>query len=106
MKRQNPAKPSKILQAVYEMALDLHRQGAIGTATLQEYKNSCFKPTYSGEELRTLRQRYQLTQTRLAALLNVSPATVRNWEGGKQQPQGPSIRLLNLLERKGIEVLM
>lgn len=105
MKRQK-SKSSKILQAVYEMALDLHRQGAIGKAALQEYKDWCFKSTYSGEDLRKLRQHYQLTQTRLAALLNVNPATVRNWEDGKQQPQGPSVRLLNLLERKGIEVLM
>ncbi len=78
MKRQKPVSTSKILQAVSEMALDLHRQGAIGKVTWQEYQDLCFKPTYGGKELQTLRQRYQLTPARLAAILNVSPATVRS----------------------------
>jgi putative transcriptional regulator len=105
MKHQKRSSTSKIRPVVYEMALDLHRQGAIGTTTLQKYEDLCLKPTDSSGELRTLRPRYQLTQTQLASLLKVSPATVRSWEGGTKQPRGPSVRLLNLLERQGIEIL-
>jgi putative transcriptional regulator len=35
--------------------------------------------------------------------LNTSPSTIRKWEAGEKRPSGPSLKLLNLLARKGIE---
>jgi putative transcriptional regulator len=31
---------------------------------------------------------------------------VRQWEIGEKQPSGPSLKLLNLLDRKGLEALI
>ncbi len=42
----------------------------------------------------------------MAAVLNTSLSTVRQWEIGEKQPSGPSLKLLNLLGRKGIEALL
>ena len=42
----------------------------------------------------------------LAAGLNTSLSTVRKWEGGEKHPSGPSLKLLNLLERKGLEAVL
>ena len=47
-----------------------------------------------------------LSQTVLAALLNTSPSAVRQWELGDKHPSGPSQKLLDLLERKGLEALI
>jgi putative transcriptional regulator len=47
-----------------------------------------------------------LTQAVLAAVLNTSLSTVRKWEGGEKQPSGPSLKLLSLLERKGLEAVL
>lgn len=42
----------------------------------------------------------------LAAVLNTSLSTVRQWEIGEKQPSGPSLKLINLLDRKGLEALI
>jgi putative transcriptional regulator len=38
--------------------------------------------------------------------LNTSLSTVRKWEIGDKHPSGPSLKLLSLLERKGLEVML
>jgi putative transcriptional regulator len=63
-------------------------------------------PSYSSKKIRALRTRYRLSQAVLAAVLNTSLSTVRQWEIGEKHPSGPSLKLLNLLERKGLEALM
>jgi putative transcriptional regulator len=40
-----------------------------------------------------------------AAYLNTSPSMVQKWEQGQKHPNGPSLKLLNLVDRKGLEVL-
>jgi putative transcriptional regulator len=40
-----------------------------------------------------------------AAILNVSVSTVQKWETGEKKPGGASLKLLNLVRRKGIEIL-
>jgi putative transcriptional regulator len=101
---------SRILDAVHETALDLQALGVIDRHKLREYEILCEKPIseYSSEEIRALRERYQLSQTVLAKVLNISLATVRQWERSDQRrrPSGPSLKLLNLLDRKGIEGLI
>ena len=41
----------------------------------------------------------------LAAALNTSVSTVRKWEVGDKKPSGPSLKLLSLIERKGLEAV-
>lgn len=40
----------------------------------------------------------ELSQVLFAAALNVSPETVRAWEQGKREPDGPTQRLLEVAE--------
>ena len=35
-----------------------------------------------------------------------SLSTVRKWEVGDKHPSGPSLKLLNLLDRKGLEAVI
>jgi len=63
-------------------------------------------PAYSKAKIRALRDRHRLSQAVLAAVLNTSLSTVRQWEIGEKQPSGPSLKLLNLLDRKGLEALI
>jgi putative transcriptional regulator len=39
-------------------------------------------------------------------MLNTSLSTVQKWEIGEKHPSGPSLKLLSLLDRKGIEALI
>lgn len=62
-------------------------------------------PEYDSEMIKALRERLQISQATLAAILNTSLATVKHWEIGLKRPSGTSAKLLDLLNRKGIEVL-
>jgi len=46
-----------------------------------------------------------MSQAVFAAILNTSVSTVQKWEVGKKRPSGPSLKLLNVIERKGLEAL-
>jgi len=76
--------------------------------TMHRYDALCLEPipTYSSAKIRALRARHKLSQAVLATVLNTSLSTVRQWEIGDKQPSGPSLKLLSLLDRKGLEVLI
>ena len=56
-------------------------------------------PRYVAERIREIRDHMGLSQPVFAAALNVSPETVRAWEQGKREPDGPTLRLLEVAER-------
>lgn len=99
---------SPILDAVHATAADLHHLGFIDQRKMRKYDALCLDPIpeYDSEKIRSLRDRYQLSQAVLASLLNTSLSAVRQWELGGKHPSGPSQKLLNLLERKGLEALI
>lgn len=99
---------SRILEAVHDTASDLGRLGFIDKRKQQKLDALCLAPipAYSSERIRELREHLQLSQTVLASVLNTSPSTVRKWEIGEKHPSGPSLKLLNLLERKGLEAVL
>jgi putative transcriptional regulator len=107
MKTKTQAK-SRILEAVHGTAADLHSAGFISRRRMREYDALCLTPIarYSRKKIRALRQRHRISQAVLATVLNTSLSTVRQWEIGAKQPSGPSLKLLDLLDRKGLEALI
>jgi putative transcriptional regulator len=103
-----PKAKSSILGAVHETASDWHRLGFINKRKMQQYDALCLAPvpSYDSSEIRALRDKLKLSQAVLAAVLNTSLSTVRKWEIGDKHPSGPSLKLLNLLERKGLEAVL
>jgi putative transcriptional regulator len=99
---------SRILEAVHETATDLHSAGFISKRRMREYDALCLAPIrrYSRTKIRSLRKRHRISQAVLATVLNTSLSTVRQWEIGAKQPSGPSLKLLDLLDRKGLEALI
>lgn len=99
---------SPILDAVHETASDLHRLGFIDKHKMRKFDALCLAhiPEYDSQKIRELREHLQLSQAVLAAVLNTSPSTVRQWEIGAKHPSGPSLKLLDLLERKGLEAVL
>ncbi|MGD9927996.1 MAG: helix-turn-helix domain-containing protein [Sphaerochaeta sp.] len=53
--------------------------------------------TFSGEEIKFIRQSVGLSQVVFASSLGVSKKTVEAWERGRNKPEGPSRRLLQLI---------
>jgi len=99
---------SRILEAVHETACGLDKAGFIDKRCMREYDALCLAPVpdYSSNKIRALRGRFKLSQAVLASILNTSLSTVRQWEIGEKHPSGPSLKLLDLLDRKGLEALI
>jgi len=93
---------------VLETARDLHRAQLITRRRLREYEalarlEAAEMPP---QRIRALRHRLRLSQAAFAAVLNTSVSTVQKWEAGAKRPSGPSLRLLEIIERKGLECVL
>ena len=99
---------SRILEAMHETASDLYRLGFIDKRKMERMDFLCLEtvPDYDAEKIKALRERLSLSQTVLADVLGASPSTVRKWEAGAKRPSGPSRRLLDILDRKGLQAVL
>lgn len=96
-----------ILEMVHGSARDLHATGVIKETTLREFDALCLPPVkdLSAEQIKRIRESVRASQGVFAAYLNTSKSTVQKWEQGAKKPNGPSLKLLNLVADKGLEVL-
>ena len=56
-------------------------------------------------DVRAVREGYGLSQSKFAALMGISPATLRNWEQGRRKPEGSARVLLRVVARHPEAVL-
>ena len=96
-----------ILDVMHKTAKGLHKAGAMDIKTMREIESLCLPKVkeYSATQIKRLRLKNKASQSVFAAYLNTSPSTVQKWETGQKKPNGPSLKLLNLVENKGLEVL-
>jgi putative transcriptional regulator len=55
-------------------------------------------PQYSADKIKKIRGQMDVSQPVFAAALNVSPETIRAWEQGKREPDGATLRLLEVAD--------
>lgn len=98
---------SEIAGAVHEMMSDAHDAGVVSRATLRNFDETCLAPAAAlgGEEIRAIREREHVSQPVFAAYLNVSRNLVSDWERGVKRPGGPALRLLSIIQRKGLQAV-
>lgn len=96
-----------ILNVVHESAKELHDAGLMDGVTLREFDALCLPPVrvFNAAEIRHIRIKVKASQGVFAAYLNTSKSTVQKWEQGVKKPNGPSLKLLNLVADKGLEAL-
>ena len=96
-----------ILEVIHESASDLHDAGVMNTLTMREFDALCLPKikALTANQIKRIRVRNKASQGVFAAYLNTSKSTVQKWEQGQKHPNGPSLKLLNLVDRKGLEVL-
>ena len=99
---------SRLLAEMHETAQGLHTAGLISKRRMSELDALSHLGVHPmpPEQIRSLREQARLSQAVFAAVLNISVSTVQKWELGDKKPSGPSLKLLNLMERKGLEVLL
>jgi putative transcriptional regulator len=107
------ATPSRLNEAILETAGDMHRLGIMDDATYQKItvrhlgeKALPAATPMTGGEIRALREKAHLSQAVFARHLNLTVGYVSQLERGVKQPTGPALALLNIIRRKGIEVVL
>ena len=107
MATTNRKTESGVLASVHKAAAGLQKAGLVDKATMREFDALCLTPVESltPDEIRALREREQVSQPVFAHYLNVRKDAVSKWERGEKRPDGPSLKLLNLVRAKGLRAI-
>ena len=98
---------SAILEAVHQTAKGLHKAGVMDQLTLREFDRLCLPPVepLEPDQIKKIREATRVSQAVFAALLNTSLSTVQKWEIGQKKPRGTALKLLHLVQKRGLEVI-
>lgn len=99
---------SDVLRSAHRAAADLRAIGAIDKATMREFDRACLTEIeeLDPQAIRRIRSRANMSQAIFALTLNVTASLVSQWERGEKKPSGPSLKLLNLADKKGVEAIL
>ncbi len=98
---------SDALAAVHETALGLAEAGILVKQTMKAFDEMCLTPVeeLSPEQIREIRLRERASQAVFARYLNVSTGLISQWERGEKHPRGPSLKLLTLVAKNGLQAV-
>ena len=96
-----------ILEVIHEGAQDLRKAGVMDDVTLREFDALCLPAVrkYTPAEIKRIRLRTRTSQGVFAHYLNTSIYTVQKREQGSNKPNRPSMKLLDIVDRKGLDGL-
>ena len=98
---------SEALASIHETMESLHQIGAIDKKTMRNFDTECLE-VISGiepKEIRNLREREHASQPVFAMYLNVSKKLDSDWERGIKKPSGAALRLINVVQKHGLDAL-
>ncbi|OGC89194.1 MAG: transcriptional regulator [candidate division Zixibacteria bacterium RBG_16_53_22] len=100
-------KAKSVLKVVHETARGLRDAGLMDAKTMRDFDVLCLPKVrvLTASNIKRIRERNKASQAVFAAYLNTSVSTVQKWERGEKKPNGPSLKLLNLVAERGIRVL-
>ena len=98
---------SPIIEAVRETARGLDKAGVLDQVTLRELDPLWLPPVepLQPAEIKRIREGAHVSQAVFARLLNTSLSTVQKWEIGQKRPAGTALKLLHLVQKRGLEVV-
>ena len=106
-------KPSRIVKAILETADGMRRIGIMDATTHAKItmrhlgdKVAVAADPISADDIRKLREEAHLSQAVFARYLNLTTDYVSKLERGAKRPTGPTLVLLNVIRRKGIEAIL
>ena len=99
---------NSIADSITSTIHDLNKSGIVDNITMRNIDNLCIPEVhdYTPQKIVSIRHKFHLSQAALASVFNISISTVQKWEQGNKKPAGASKKLLDIIERKGIEVLV
>jgi putative transcriptional regulator len=99
---------SDILEAVYETAKGFHSAGLMDQLTMREFDRLCVSSIepLGPEQIKHIREATHVSQAVFARLLNTSLSTVQKWEIGQKKPTGTALKLLNMVQKRGLDAVV
>jgi putative transcriptional regulator len=99
---------SSPLRSLHLAARDVHAIDAIDKATMRQFDVACLTPVgqLRPQAIKRIREQARMSQAIFALALNVTTSLVSQWERGEKKPSGPSLKLLALADRKGIQAIL
>ncbi len=98
---------SDALGALHKTVQGLRGAGLIDAKTMRDFDASCLTKVkeLSPRQIAAVRRRAGVSQAVFASYLNVTTGLVSQWERGEKHPQGPSLKLLALVDKKGLDAI-
>jgi putative transcriptional regulator len=98
---------SGAFEAIHGSASALHRVGAIDKATMRDFDAASLTipPAIAPADIKRIREAAKVSQPVFARYLNTSESTVEKWETGAKKPSGMALKLLMVVQKRGLEVL-
>ncbi len=97
-----------IVESITSTIRDLNKSGLVDDITMKNIEQLCIPEVkeYSPRKIASIRKKLSLSQAALASIFNISLSTVQKWEQGCKKPAGASKKLLDIIERKGLDALI
>lgn len=98
---------SPAFEAIHSAAAGLYSVDAIAQETMRSFDETCISRVsdFQPGEIKALRDQLNVSQPVFARYLNTSVSTVQKWESGAKRPGGLALKLLNIVQKHGLEVL-
>jgi len=98
---------SDALQAAHATARGLHRIGLMDAQTMRDFDASCLTEVkkLSAKQIAGVRKKAGVSQAVFASYLNVTAGLISQWERGEKHPHGPSLKLLALVRKNGLDAI-
>lgn len=98
---------SDLMASIHETAEGLHEAGLMDKRTMREFDELCLTKVepLTPEDIRTIREKENVSQVVFAHYLNVTKGVISQWERGEKRPSGASLKLLSLVKKKGLEAI-
>lgn len=105
-------KKSRLAKAILETANDMASLGIIDQKDYEKITIRHLKgklpviDPMTSEEIRSLREKAHLSQAAFASYLNLTVGYISQLERGLKEPTGAVLALLNIIRRRGFDVIL
>ncbi len=92
-------------EAVHHTAKGFHEAGVMDKKTMRYFDTMCLTPVkpLTPRQIARIRAREEVSQAVFARHLGVSLTLISQWERGEKKPSGASLKLLTLVDKKGLD---
>ena len=96
-----------LLEVLHDSVKSMHDLNIVDGKTMRNFDKLCVSSIkeLSPREIKAIRLENKISQSVFAELMNASNSTIKKWETGEKQPRGISLKLLNIVKYRGIDIL-